>query len=173
MDGRRLKKNSADGSGAEVNFLALAGRDGEAVGLVQRFSCASAAVTLASIATHPLMANFQLGSLRALRRQACQAVRSANPVAALEMCSIDVVRHLGAENGFSHGPGLLFASGCMAGCFAQSVVHVHDAVNQKRERRRELLANLRSVVPAMLKHAPAVGVNSVVRVGLVTHFLSQ
>jgi len=153
---------------------------------MSRFSCASAAVTLATVATYPLaLPTFGhdksltiRSAATALRAHGCRAVASANPVAAVEMCAIDVVRNAGNSAGLQTSAGLLFASGCAAGCFAQSLVHLHETARQPPQNppptRRERLQGLcRSLGPQLLKHAPAVGVNSLVRVGLVTHFLSQ
>jgi len=154
---------------------------------MSRFSCASAAVTLATVATYPLaLPTFShdksltiRSAAKALRAHSYRAVASANPVAAVEMCAIDVVRNAGNAAGLQTSAGLLFASGCAAGCFAQSLVHLHETARQPPQNpppptRRERFQGLcRSLGPQLLKHAPAVGVNSLVRVGLVTHFLSQ
>jgi len=160
--------------------------------LFSRFSCASAAVTLASIATYPFGMAFgpksetciskgtNMGAVaRSVLSHGRRAVASANPVAAVEMCAIDAARNIGSDAGFTTSPGLLFVSGCAAGCFAQSLSHFHGMVRPQpqpsppRTRRERLQGVCRSMGPAFLKHAPAVGMNALVRVGLVTHFLSQ
>lgn len=162
-----------------VNFLHFSAPSAsDTLGPFERFSCASAAVTLASIATYPLNAQHSIrGS--ALYKHGMKALASTNPVAAVELCSIDMARHLGNSYGYSSGFGLLFASGCAAGCVAQSVVHAHNALTQSqrscetRTRKEKFQAFCRAAGPSFLKHAPAVGVNSLVRVGLVTHFMNQ
>ena len=161
-----------------VNFLHFsASGSSETVGMLERFSCASAAVTLASVATYPLNAGGLRGA--ALRpKHGMKALASTNPIAAVELCSIDMARQLGNSYGYPTGVGLLFASGCAAGCIAQSMVHAHNTLIQTRSpeprsRREKFQAFCRAAGPSFLKHAPAVGMNSLVRVGLVTHFMNE
>jgi len=159
-----------------VNFLHRAPKLGSSVEPMRsrtdsvspalRLGCAAAAVTLATTFTYPLNnLNAALpcgsnGKSQGLFRGLPGALRTAMPVAAIEMCTIDVVRNMGTSAGYQLSPGLLFLSGGLAGICAQTVLHFRTTQSKKE------------LGMAYLKHAPAVGMNSLVRVGLVTQFMT-
>mmetsp|Transcript_19068 Transcript_19068/g.30549 ORF Transcript_19068/g.30549 Transcript_19068/m.30549 type:complete len:765 (+) Transcript_19068:122-2416(+) len=109
------------------------------------------------------------------------------PTMAMEMCTIDLVRNAAVERGYEVTPGLLFASGAAAGVATQmmlqplQILKNHAFSSGTRPAAdfsliRPSLGSATQVCAAMgsacLRSSPVVATNSLVRVGLVTYFMS-
>jgi len=113
------------------------------------------------------------------------------PVTAIEMCTIDVVKKAGIDAGCAPGPGLLFFSGAVAGAVSQTIAFPLGAAYRFAAEQRHQTGEVsgiralgtavaargpgaffKGISSAYARSMPAVGLNSLVRVGLVSNFLS-
>jgi len=113
------------------------------------------------------------------------------PVTAIEMCAIDVVKKASTDAGCAPGPGLLLFSGAVAGAVSQTLAFPLGAacrlasVKQLTSGEASGIRALGTAVAARgpgalfngislayARSMPAVGLNSLVRVGLVSNFIS-
>jgi len=201
-----------------VNLLHQASADGNtnSVKPLERLGCAGLAMTTANVITHPLdvvrshVAGHPSDSLAKKHDALCKLLRegpqgmfrglplkmtTAVPTATVELCAIDLVRHVSKSNGCEGQPGagLLLASGAAAGALTQLLINpINNLCNNAPFQRlssasysspwmacRSALAPQRvsslfsGLGPACLRSIPAAGVNSLVRVGLVTYFINH
>jgi hypothetical protein len=112
------------------------------------------------------------------------------PTMAMEMCAIDLVRNAAVDRGHEVTPGLLFASGAAAGVATQMLLQPMQILKNQTSRlrlagtcptadmsqirpSRECVSQFcKTVGSACLRSSPVVATNSLVRVGLVTYFMS-
>lgn len=175
-----------------VNLLHRCSPDGQlpSVPLIPRFACATTAATIGTAVGALSLPAFNSAQVGRCFSGICPALRTGMPVLALELCAIDVLSNVGTSCGFSMCPGLLLGAGAAAGAVAQSVVHSTSLTSHLLSPARQLIgasgpspqvlaprisfaSTMRNFAGACAKHVPAAGVNSVVRVGLVTHFMAQ
>jgi hypothetical protein len=111
------------------------------------------------------------------------------PVTAIEMCTIDVVKKAGIDMGCTPGPGLLLFSGAVAGAVSQTLAIPFGAACRLASEQQQTCeasgirafgkavaargpgALFKGISLAYARSMPAVGLNSLVRVGLVSHFM--
>jgi len=110
------------------------------------------------------------------------------PTLAVEMCVIDLVKNHAVERGHDVTPVVLVASGMVAGTIAQTIMHPLNAVRTEvlaiapsvprdatalrvvaKEGASVLFAGLGT---SCVRSMPVVAVNSLVRVGMTTHFMN-
>jgi hypothetical protein len=115
----------------------------------------------------------------------------AVPLAAVELCAIDIARNAGTSSGFSVGPGLLFCAGGAAGALSQTLSRLPDAGVRFAPVPTTVLAPtgmstpatsqnpaivgvqkpfMQGVGRAYLRSMCAAGANSLVRVGMMSYF---
>jgi len=143
-----------------------------------RMGCAATAVASATAVVNAAQGNIFRGPVLA----------GLVPTLAVEMCVIDLVKNHAVERGHDVTPVVLVASGMVAGTIAQTIMHPLNAV------RTEVLAIAPSVprdVTALrvvakegasvlfaglgtscVRSMPVVAMNSLVRVGMTTHFMN-
>jgi hypothetical protein len=157
-----------------------------------RLGCAATAVSSAAMLTHGTAS--LIAGKRSFRGLApgLSVLSTIVPTMAIEMCVIDLVRNAAVARGHDVSPGVLIASGAVAGTVAQTVMHPLNALCQAdaplklapsavgpgsctalRVVAKEGAASLfAGAAPAALRSMPVVAMNSLVRVGMVTHFMN-
>jgi len=145
-----------------------------------RLGCAATAVTSATVLTQ---VGASQGSLRLP-----PMFTGLVPTLAIEMCVIDLVKNTAVERGHDVSPAVLVTSGAIAGTVSQTIMHPLSVLSQRtavpaissgaaasaalrvvtKEGASALFAGLG---PACLRSIPVVAMNSLVRVGMTTHFL--
>lgn len=149
---------------------------------VCRLGCAAGAVFSATAITHAAASGGRLWFPK---------VTTLMPTMAIEMCTIDLVKNAAAERGYDATPGVLVASGAVAGTVAQSIMHPLKALCRQAElpaiagsgasptaalsimRKEGASALFAGLGPACMRSMPIVAMNSLVRVGMTTYFLSE
>lgn len=165
-----------------------------------RLGCAGFAATAANTVTHTSGAlqitsispkSLALLPMPTAVRGLPPMLAAVVPTMAMEMCAIDIVRNAAVERGHEVTPGLLFASGAVAGVATQMILQPLQmlknhatalpspgtcstanaaALRPSRESVSQICATIGS---ACLRSSPVVATNSLVRVGLVTYFMSS
>jgi len=105
------------------------------------------------------------------------ALRAAVPVGALELWSIDMARQAMLSDESEVSPGVLIASGAVAGTIAQTVVYPLNVLRVRGVSTISSTDGLASLYagigPAYLRSIPAVATNSLVRIGTLLYFSSH
>jgi len=138
-----------------------------------------------------VLSAFALSGGRGLFRGALPAMTASVPVVAVELCTIDLVKGAGTDAGWTVTPGLLMGAGGVAGALSQTFMYPLSVArglagngpprsSSGRPAWKALHATILAQGPgaifkgigaAYTRSVPAVGVNSLVRVGMLTHFL--
>lgn len=156
---------------------------------VWRLGCAASAVSMSTVLTQP--ANQGGGVVLGPFGRQFPSLTRMVPQMAIEMCVIDMVKNAAVARGHDVSVGVLVLSGAAAGTVAQTIMHplsnmcrsppevqvignsAHGASAALRVMAQEgpsmLFAGLGK---ACIKSVPVVAMNSLVRVGMTTHFLS-
>jgi hypothetical protein len=148
---------------------------------VCRLGCAASAVLSATMVT---------GAYASRGKFWFPKLTTLMPTMAIEMCTIDLVRNAAVDRGHDISPAVLVTSGAVAGTVAQTFMHPlkafcrqGDAVAIAAPGPGATTTALRAVSqhsvstlfaglgPACARSAPIVAMNSLVRVGLTTHFM--
>lgn len=164
-----------------VNCLNAVSEDGDldSVPVHKRLVCAGAAATFATTAMHLGTSAIAATPMRLALVTLGGAVGRIVPALAIEMTSIDVVKSAIVKDGGAVTPGVLLASGAAAGivshCALQPISSGFSRLPDVRMmgKLRVLAPIVRGMVPCLHRSIPGTAANSLVRVGMVTYFLSS
>mmetsp|Transcript_150576 Transcript_150576/g.484175 ORF Transcript_150576/g.484175 Transcript_150576/m.484175 type:complete len:1049 (+) Transcript_150576:74-3220(+) len=163
-----------------VNLLNFASEEGDldSVPVAKRLACAGMAASAATATMHVAGGLLACSPLRVAFAGFGAALGRTVPSMAIEMCTIDVVKTaLVGDDESSVTPGVLLCAGGAAGLLSQSLLQpIGLLASRVRDigapgRARALVPVLKSMGPAFRRSIPGAAANSLVRVGLVTHFL--
>jgi len=175
-----------------TNLCRLTPADGDGLDAsapLWRLGCAATAATVANTLTHPLgvPASSRLGtgarsagldlavlaSARGHFRRLGPALRAAVPLRTAELCAIDFVRGPFAGDGEA-GPGTLLATGALAGALTHGLGRpLVAAADPAAWGSGSSLRTALKVNPVYMRSIPMVAVDSLLRVGLLSHFTGQ
>eukprot|EP00933_Yihiella_yeosuensis_P060429 TRINITY_DN63197_c0_g1_i1.p1 TRINITY_DN63197_c0_g1~~TRINITY_DN63197_c0_g1_i1.p1 ORF type:complete len:815 (+),score=169.09 TRINITY_DN63197_c0_g1_i1:132-2447(+) len=173
-------------------LLCLSSRDGnpDSVTPIRRLGCAALAVAGATTLAHPVEMFRILAGRGAGPLPAKLAV--AVPSMATEMASIDIVKNVGVNSGYNVTPGLLLFSGAVAGavsttmmnpitvakCIAgpKNVTMLADSSGHSMKAGHQMTVQdfkqRRQMAVSYMGRMAAVSANSLLRVGMMTYFLT-
>mmetsp|Transcript_105681 Transcript_105681/g.325956 ORF Transcript_105681/g.325956 Transcript_105681/m.325956 type:complete len:219 (-) Transcript_105681:110-766(-) len=116
------------------------------------------------------------------------------PAVSVELCAIDLVRKVGVDAGYPVSPVLLVGTGAVAGALSQTLIHpvnaarshAGDGPSSPKGTSHSVWKALQTTVltqgpnsllkgmgAACTRSIPAAGVNSLVRVGMLTEFVQR
>jgi len=185
-----------------VNLLSLVSQDGTPDGAppLPRLACATTAATLAGTLTHPIdalrppltkatsrlstvLTSIARSGTSGLFRGLGPSLARSVPTLSLELCTIDLVKSAGVDFGWAVSPGLLFVAGGLAGALSQTCAYpLNEACRLSGDVPRALPSKLfaqgldpilKGIGTGCIRSVPGVGVNSLVRVGMLTRFMQH
>lgn len=164
-----------------VNCLNLASEDGDldSVPVHKRLVCAGAAATAATATMHLAASALAATPARLALAALGGAVGRTVPTMAVEMTAIDVAKSALVKDGGEVTAGVLLASGAAAGVTSCSLLQPISAAACRVPdvrlpgKARVLAPIVRTMAPTLRRNVPGAAANSLVRVGMVGHFLAS